>query len=126
MLRQRGSATVRRGAGVRKFAGNVSDVGSDLTNYPLSSREDFYVTVEHCSIASKIVPALVAVLTAKETEVERELVKEEVESIRDSATAIRVPVEVARDMVKERGYLDIDPENVWEEWLLYKKMTSES
>ncbi|WP_313667301.1 hypothetical protein [Atlantibacter sp.] len=72
------------------------------------------------------IPALVAVLTAKETEVERELVKEEVESIRDSATAIRVPVEVARDMVKERGYLDIDPENVWEEWLLYKKMTSDS
>lgn len=72
------------------------------------------------------IPALVAVLTAKETEVERELVKEEVESIRDSATAIRVPIEVARDMVKERGYLDIDPENVWEEWLLYKKMTSDS
>lgn len=67
------------------------------------------------------IPALVAVLTAKEKEVERELVKEEVESIRDSATAVRMPVEVARNMVKERGYLDIDPENVWEEWLLYKK-----
>lgn len=72
------------------------------------------------------IPALVAVLTAKEREAERDLVKEEVESIRDSATAIRVPVEVARDMVNERGYLDIDPENVWEEWLLYKKMTSDS
>jgi len=72
------------------------------------------------------IPALVTVLTAKETEVERELVKEEVESVRDSATAVRVPIEVARNMVKERGYLDIDPENVWEEWLLYKKMTSES
>jgi len=72
------------------------------------------------------IPALVAVLTAKEREAERDLVKEEVESIRDSATAIRVPVEVAREMVNERGYLDIDPENVWEEWLLYKKMTSDS
>jgi len=72
------------------------------------------------------IPALVAVLTAKEREAERDLVKEEVESIRDSATAIRVPVEVARDMVNERGYLDIDPDNVWEEWLLYKKMTSGS
>ncbi|WP_313759001.1 hypothetical protein [Atlantibacter hermannii] len=77
-------------------------------------------------MAIVFIPALVAVLTAKETEVERDLIKEEVESIRDSATAIRVPVEVARDMVNERGYLDIDPENVWEEWLLYKKMTSES
>ena len=72
------------------------------------------------------IPALVAVLTAKEREAERDLVKEEVESIRDSATAIRVPVEVARDMVNERGYLDIDPETVWDEWLLYKKMTSDS
>ncbi|MFI3035875.1 hypothetical protein ACH54D_03220 [Atlantibacter hermannii] len=52
------------------------------------------------------IPALVAVLTVKETEVERELAKEEVESVRDSATAVRVPVEVARNMVKERGYLD--------------------
>lgn len=77
-------------------------------------------------MAIVFIPALVAVLTAKETEVERDLIKEEVESIRDSATAIRVPVEVARDMVNERGYLDIDPENVWEEWLLYKKMTSDS
>ncbi len=72
------------------------------------------------------IPALVAVLTAKERDAGRDLFKEEVESIRDSATAIRVPVEVARDMVNKRGYLDIDPENVWEEWLLYKKMTSDS
>lgn len=72
------------------------------------------------------IPALIAVLTAKEREADRDLVREEVESIRDSATAIRVSVEVARDMVNERGYLDIDPENVWEEWLLYKKMTSDS
>ena len=56
-------------------------------------------------MAIVFIPALVAVLTAKETEVERDLIKEEVESIRDSAAAIRVPVEVARDMVNERGYL---------------------
>lgn len=69
------------------------------------------------------IPALVAVLVAKESEAGRELTREEVESIRDSVTAIRVPIEVAQDMVRERGYLDIDPENVWEEWLLYKRVT---
>lgn len=28
-------------------------------------------------------------------------------------------------MIKERGYLDIDPENAREEWLLYKNMSIE-
>lgn len=70
------------------------------------------------------IPALVAVLVAEESKAGRELTCEEVESIRDSATAIRVPIEVAQDMVRERGYLDIDPENVWEEWQNYKKINS--
>lgn len=69
------------------------------------------------------IPALVTVLVAKEKETGRELTCEEVESIRDSATAVRVPIEVAQDMARERGYLDIAPENVWEEWILYKKVT---
>lgn len=67
------------------------------------------------------IPALVVILLSKERETGRELTQQEVESIRDSATAIRVPVDVAKEMIKERGYLDIDPEDVWEEWLLYKK-----
>lgn len=67
------------------------------------------------------IPALVVVLLSKERETGRELTQQEVESIRDSATAVRMPVDVAKEMIKERGYLDIDPEDVWEEWLLYKK-----
>ena len=67
------------------------------------------------------IPALVVVLLSKERETGRELTQQEVEAILDSATAIRVPVDVAKEMIKERGYLDIDPEDVWEEWLLYKK-----
>ncbi|WP_421512137.1 hypothetical protein ACOQH0_09910 [Enterobacter sp. JS8-1] len=67
------------------------------------------------------IPALVVVLLSKERETGRELTQQEVESIRDSATAVRMPVDVAKEMIKERGYLDIDPEDVWAEWLLYKK-----
>ena len=67
------------------------------------------------------IPSLVAVLLGKEREIGRALTQQEVESIRDSATAVRMPVDVAKEMIKERGYLDIDPENAWEEWLLYKK-----
>ena len=67
------------------------------------------------------IPSLVAVPLDKEIEIGRALTQQEVKSIRDSATAVRVPVDVAKEMIKERGYLDIDPENAWEEWLLYKK-----
>jgi hypothetical protein len=72
-------------------------------------------------MTSVFIPALVAVLLSKEREFGRELTQQEVESIRDSATAVRMSVDVAKEMIKERGYLDIDPENAWEEWLMYKK-----
>ncbi|HCC7174652.1 TPA: hypothetical protein M8A69_005437, partial [Citrobacter freundii] len=47
--------------------------------------------------------------------------REDVESIRDDATAIELPAEIAKDMIESRGYPDIDAKNAWDEWLLYKK-----
>jgi len=64
--------------------------------------------------------ALVALLEAKEMDSGRELTREDVETIRDNASAIELPAEIARDMIKSRGYPDIDAENVWNEWLLYR------
>ncbi|WP_212023913.1 hypothetical protein [Citrobacter portucalensis] len=66
------------------------------------------------------IPALIAVLIDKEQDMGRELTRDEVESIRDDATAIRLPTESAEDIIRERGYRDIDPENVWREWQAYK------
>lgn len=43
------------------------------------------------------IPALIAVLLSEERKIGRELTQQEVESIRDSATAVRVPVDVAKD-----------------------------
>ena len=71
------------------------------------------------------IPALIAVLVAQEREMGRELTQEDVESIRDRATAIELPEELADDMARERGYPDIDPENVWSEWQAYKAAGSE-
>ncbi|WP_269915583.1 hypothetical protein [Acinetobacter sp. HY1485] len=51
----------------------------------------------------------------------RQLTKVEVEEIRDKATVINLPTEIAQAIVKERGYEDIDPDNVWEEWLIYSQ-----
>jgi len=71
-------------------------------------------------MAMVFIPALVALLVAKERDFGRELTREEVESIRDNATAIELPAEIAKDMIKSRGYAALDAENVWNEWLLYK------
>ena len=66
------------------------------------------------------IPALIIVLIDKEQGMGRELTRDEVESMRDDATAIRLPAEAAEDIIRERGYRDIDPENVWREWQAYK------
>ncbi|MDA8503980.1 hypothetical protein NNO02_16160 [Citrobacter sp. Awk 2] len=66
------------------------------------------------------IPALIVVLINKEQDMGRELIRDEVESIRDGATAICLSAEAAEDIIRERGYRDIDPENVWREWLAYK------
>lgn len=72
-------------------------------------------------MAIVFIPALAALLEAKENDYGRELAREDVESTRDNATAIKLPAEIARDMIKSRGYLDINAENAWDEWLLHKK-----
>jgi hypothetical protein len=66
------------------------------------------------------IPALIVALIDKERDMGRELTRDEVESIRDGATAIRLPAEAAEDIIRKRGYHDIDPENVWREWQAYK------
>jgi hypothetical protein len=72
-------------------------------------------------MAIVFIPALVALLESKEIEIGHELTQNEVESIRDNAAAIVLPEEIAKDMTKSRGYPDIDAEDVWNEWLTYKK-----
>ncbi|MFU0889243.1 hypothetical protein ACM26S_24960 [Kluyvera sichuanensis] len=66
------------------------------------------------------IPALIVALIDKERGMGRELTRDEVESIRDGATAICLPADAAEDIIRERGYRDIDPENVWREWQAYK------
>ncbi len=70
------------------------------------------------------IPSLVALLESKEGEIGHELTQNEVESIRDDATSIELPPEIAKDMTKSRGYLDLNAEHVWNEWLTYKKIKS--
>jgi len=67
------------------------------------------------------IPSLIALLVAKEKEVCRPLTRQDVEHIRDNATAIELPEDVVEAMAVERGYPDIDPEKAWEEWLAFRQ-----
>lgn len=67
------------------------------------------------------VPALIVLLEAGKNMAGRQLTKIEVEEIRDNATVINLPIEVAQAIVNKRGYADIDPDNVWDEWLIYNQ-----
>jgi hypothetical protein len=62
------------------------------------------------------VPSLVATLLNRERTKGSPLTEEEVIQIRDTCPAIAMPPDVARKVDESRGYLDIDPENCWEEW----------
>lgn len=62
------------------------------------------------------VPALVAVLHHAETEKGEPLTEDEVIAIRDNAVCITVRHSQAQAMESKRGYPDLDPENVWQEW----------
>ena len=61
-------------------------------------------------------PSLAALLLAAETDKGSPLTKEEVIAIRNSTTMMTVPEEAAHEMERQRGYKDINPDNVWEEW----------
>jgi hypothetical protein len=66
------------------------------------------------------VPALVAHLTRAEELAKRPLTQEEVLRIRDNAAVIANPLSAMPSFLAQRGYHDIYPPEVWEEWQLYR------
>lgn len=67
------------------------------------------------------VPALVAVLLAKEKEKGAPLTEAEVEEITDKAECIAMPPHARRKVDESRGYQDIGPERAWEQWQEVRK-----
>ncbi len=62
------------------------------------------------------IPALVAILLNQERRKGAPLTEEEVLAIRDDAAHMALPRDAVAEMVRQRGYDDIDPENAWEDW----------
>lgn len=69
------------------------------------------------------IPALSALLLNLEKQKGAPLTQEEVIGARDKAVCMMLPLSMKTQMDEERGYRDIDPENVWEEWLAFKAQT---
>lgn len=62
------------------------------------------------------IPSLIATLKEREREKGEALTEEEVIKVRDNCPAIAMYLEQLRRIEEVRGYIDIDPEKVWEEW----------
>ena len=71
------------------------------------------------------VPALVAILVHHEKQKGAPLTEAEVLAIRDGCVCIAVPIAVAAKMAEERGYGDVSPENVWQEWCAFRTQVTE-
>ena len=70
------------------------------------------------------VPALVDLLTLKEREKGSALTEAEVVEIRDKAVCMMLPVSERIAMDQARGYADLDPKNVWEQWQAVRQKRS--
>jgi hypothetical protein len=66
-------------------------------------------------------PALIPLLIKKERDKGCDLTEAEVLEIRDNAACIMLPISAKEKLAQEREYEDIDPEQVWEQWLVIKR-----
>lgn len=72
------------------------------------------------------IPTLVSLLVSREEAKGSALTEAEVLAIRDGAVCITMPASVARKVAEARGYQDLDPENVWEDWRVFGRAGSVS
>jgi len=61
-------------------------------------------------------PALIVLLRQSEIAKVSPLTRDEVEAIRNGAVSMMVTRSAVQQIAQERGFEDIDPANVWEEW----------
>jgi len=75
---------------------------------------------EEVSMTIVFIPSLAALLIRAERQKGSLLTQQEVEEVRDNATCVFVPDDIARHLEPSRGYSDIDPLNCWEQWASYR------
>ena len=68
------------------------------------------------------IPSLVATLLNREKAKGSPLTESEVLHIRNTCRCVAMPADVAAKIDAERGYRDINPEHVWEQWQEVRKL----
>ncbi|HZN57079.1 MAG TPA: hypothetical protein VFD71_03310 [Planctomycetota bacterium] len=71
-------------------------------------------------LAPVFIPALRVLLAAAEEEQNKPLTRPQVESIRDKGACMTMERRDAQKLERSRGYADLDPELVWEQWQLVR------
>jgi hypothetical protein len=70
------------------------------------------------------IPSLISLLVRHHSDKGAPLTEEEVLAIRDKCTCVAMPAHARDAMNESRGYEDVDPEYVWEDWQDYLRATS--
>jgi hypothetical protein len=90
--------------GYRELVGGSDDAGSLAS----PNADD--------AVVPAIIPAIVALLLNLERKKGAPLTEDEVLDIRDKGVCVTMRRSMVRARAESRGYEDIDPENVWNEW----------
>ena len=67
------------------------------------------------------IPPLVKMLNFHEQQKGSNLTENEVVEITNKAVFMSVPKTIKTQMDIQRGFIDLDPENIWVEWVYFKK-----
>ena len=65
------------------------------------------------------ITSLISLIINEQEKKGRQLTLIELELLRDNATCIALPKSESKQIIESRGYRDINPENLWEEYLEY-------
>lgn len=79
------------------------------------------MTDESQDLVPYFIPSLSAILVNAEDKKGSPLEYDEVIRIRDKSTCIMMDLADARKMDESRGYVDIDPENIWYAWQMLRR-----
>lgn len=79
------------------------------------------MTDESQNLVPYFMPSLSAILVNAEDKKGSPLEYDEVIAIRDKSTCIMMEIADAKKMDESRGYIDLDPENIWHTWQMLRR-----
>lgn len=105
---------------LRKFVQTMSFLSKLFSKTPPPANAPASSSTNDDPLIPVPIPALGVLLINLEKQKGVPLSESEVIEARDKAVCMMLPLSAKVQMDEKRGYRDIDPENVWEEWLAFK------